>query len=93
MCVESGGTFIMEGGTITENSSQTNGGGVYVNGGTFEMKAGIITDSNIDFSGSSGGVCVGSGTFTMTGGTVDAAVSDLPRKEQASGPITQWPPA
>ncbi len=92
MCVESGGTFIMEGGTITENKSNTHGGGVYVNGGTFEMKAGTITSSNTDTSGSSG-VYVDSGTFTMTGGTVDAAVSDLPRKEQASGPITQWPPA
>ena len=56
------------------------------------MKAGTITSSNTDTSGSNG-VYVDSGTFTMTGGTVDAAVSDLPRKEHASGPITQWPPA
>lgn len=90
VCVESGGTFIMEGGTITENSSTTHGDGVYVNGGTFEMKAGIITASNTALGS---GVYVGSVTFTMTGGTVDAAVFDLPRKEDASGPITQWPPA
>ena len=45
----SGGTFIMEGGTISQNSAGHEGGGIFVrNGGTFIMKGGIISNNKTD---------------------------------------------
>jgi hypothetical protein len=67
-----GGTFTMEGGTVsgnTVNSSTFGGGGVYVGGGTFTMKDGTVSGNTAN--GYGGGVNVDSkGTFTMEGGTV-----------------------
>ena len=66
-----GGTFTMDGGTISGNTAEYGGGGVYVSGGTFTMKDGAITNniaSNNNKRGG-GGVFVG-GTFTMEGGTI-----------------------
>ena len=70
-----GGTFTMEGGTISGNTTATargsiDGCGVWVNnGGTFIMRGGTISGNTT--GGSGGGVGVGeSGTFTMEGGTI-----------------------
>ena len=67
-----GGTFTMEGGTISRNAAEDLGGGVNVNSGKFTMSGGVIggeeEDSNSAFHG--GGVCVYSGTFEMSGGTI-----------------------
>jgi len=73
-----GGTFIMNGGTISGNKATGNyggtGGGVYVGSGTFTMTGGTISEneaiSNNNDGGCGGGVVVSSGTFTMTGGTI-----------------------
>lgn len=80
--VQSGGTFTMEGGRITHNSSYdqggqrpTSAGGVYVNpGGTFTMNNGIIDNNR----GSAGAVFVGDlfgsnkapATINMNGGII-----------------------
>ena len=66
--VSSTGTFIMEGGAISDNTAAY-GGGVYVNtGGTFTMEGGEIT-GNTTTSGIGGGVYV-SGTFNMEDGAI-----------------------
>ncbi|MDR1469384.1 MAG: autotransporter adhesin family protein [Spirochaetaceae bacterium] len=66
-----GGTFTMNGGAISGNTT-VNGGGVYVDGGTFTMNGGTISGNNAtnndDHGG--GGVYVADGTFTMNGGTI-----------------------
>ena len=59
--------FTMTGGTIRDNNSYGNGGGVYV-AGTFTMTGGTIRNNNS--YGTGGGVYVNGGTFTMTGGTI-----------------------
>ena len=78
--VASGGTFNMNGGTISRNTAHS-GGGVYVDlgdydydnskeipGGTFNMNDGTIS-GNMAYYG--GGVYVhDGGTFTMNGGTI-----------------------
>ena len=61
-----GGTFTMDGGTISGNTAEY-GGGVYVSGGTFTMNGGTIA-GNVAEAG--GGVYVSGGTFTMNGGTI-----------------------
>jgi hypothetical protein len=76
--VEVGGTFTMNGGEISGNTSST-GGGVGV-GGTFTMNGGEISgntsssSSSYDKEGSGGGVYVG-GTFTMNGGEISGNTS------------------
>lgn len=51
----SGGTFVMEGGTIEGNHAAHEGGGIYIrNGGQFVMKGGVITGNTSDKIG--GGV-------------------------------------
>ena len=80
--VDIGGTFVMDGGTITENASTYNhihgsGGGVCVYGGTFTMNGGVISDNTAQ-SQHGGGVAVrysetssgSGGTFTMNGGKI-----------------------
>jgi hypothetical protein len=86
--VFSGGTFVMNNGTITGNVNNSklgaaNGGGVEVNANaTFLMKGGTIT-GNICFpvtdrvTSNGGGVYVDSkGTFTKTGGTIYGYTGD-----------------
>jgi hypothetical protein len=70
----SGGRFTMNGGTISENTSDDNGigggggGGVLVeSGGTFTMNGGTIS-GNVSATG--GGVYVQTGMFTMNGGEI-----------------------
>lgn len=64
------GTFEMENGTISGNTTDKNGGGVYVGSGTFQMKHGTISNNKAAGSNSSipggGGVYVAGGTFEMT---------------------------
>jgi len=64
-----GGIFKMNtGSTITGNTSNNYGGGVYVNSGTFEMNGGTISGNTADYGG---GVSIGfRSTFTMTNGTI-----------------------
>jgi hypothetical protein len=74
--VDSGGKFIMNGGKISGNSSNTSsynsvGGGVYVNG-AFTMNGGEIsgnTASSSSYSSGGGGVYV-NGTFIMNNGKI-----------------------
>ena len=66
--VYNGGSFIMSGGTIKNNSSH--GGVTVASGGSFTISGGSITE-NTSSSGYGGGVTVESGaTFTQTGGSV-----------------------
>lgn len=77
-----GGTFIMQGGTISGNSYPSaninegknisyKGPGVNNRGGTFIMRGGTISGNSIEAGGSGGGVSVDNGgTFTMEGGTI-----------------------
>ena len=66
-----GGTLTMNGGKITGNTAQSNGGGVYVAAGaTFNMSGGQI-GGNVTGSGcDGGGVYMAGGTFNMTGGEI-----------------------
>lgn len=67
--VYNGGTFNMDGGTISVNTATSTicgGGGVY-NYGTFTMKDGTISDNTAIVYG--GGVC-NTKTFTMEAGTI-----------------------
>jgi hypothetical protein len=82
--VRSQGTFIMNGGTISGNSStgystsaQARGGGVYIESGIFTMNGGTISGnssaaSSADYHARAygGGVYIKSGIFTMSGGTI-----------------------
>ncbi|MCL2063215.1 MAG: hypothetical protein FWG98_02445 [Candidatus Cloacimonetes bacterium] len=72
VCIETGGTFIMNGGSIQGNSIGIGrngwGGGVYVTG-TFIMYEGIISNNTTSYFG--GGVYVqDDGIFTLNGGTI-----------------------
>jgi len=71
-----GGTFLMKGGTISDNNAR-DGGGVY-NFGTFTMSGGTIKNntargniSNTNDVSSGGGVC-NFGKFNMTGGSINS---------------------
>jgi hypothetical protein len=69
-----GGTFNMNGGTISGNVSGNNGGAVDMNNGTITMTGGTISGNKSTATGDSnggGGVHVYGGTFTMSGGTIE----------------------
>jgi hypothetical protein len=69
------GDFIMNGGSITHNFSNTKGGGVYFNGGTFIMR----NDAAINYNTAvynGGGVCVEGGEFIMEGGSISYNVEN-----------------
>jgi hypothetical protein len=75
VCVEASGKFTMEGGTIKNNESEIEGGGVYVAGvnSNFTMKDGEISGNKArnTSGGKGGGVYVGpSGKFTMEEGAI-----------------------
>ena len=78
--VDSNGTFIMSGGTISGFYNDSNDGGGVINGGTFIMSGGNITynySSRLGAFGGHGGGVYSSGTFTMSGGTIsDNSTSD-----------------
>jgi hypothetical protein len=64
-----GGTFTMNGGTISGNHSSSYGGGVWIReNGTFTMNGGEIS-KNFTYSG--GGVYIDTGTFTMNNGKIN----------------------
>jgi len=65
--------FIMNGGTIANNSAQV-GGGVHVQDGTFIMNGGSISDNLAEIDG--GGVYVQAGTFIMNGGEININKAD-----------------
>jgi parallel beta-helix repeat protein len=70
------GTFTMSGGTISGNTANDNGGGVYVyDNSTFIMSGGEISGNTSSYNGG-GGVCVyDNSTFTMSGGTISGNTS------------------
>ena len=60
-----GGTTTMSGGSINNNTSAIDGGGVYMNGGSFSITTGgTITTNSATQDG--GGVYVNGGTFTVS---------------------------
>ena len=75
VCVDSGGSFIMNDGIIRDNYAGFDGGGVYVSqNATFIMKGGSIKANEVgagagNYSGG-GGVYVNGGTFTMEDGEI-----------------------
>jgi uncharacterized repeat protein (TIGR02543 family) len=60
------GTFTMNGGTISGNTSSDAGGGVSVNIGTFTQSGGTISGNSATY----GGGVNNDGTFTQSGGTI-----------------------
>ena len=62
-------SFIMRGGSITNNESRIYGGGVYMSNGTFNMTGGSITGNEAPRS-NGGGVYVWGGTFNMSDGGI-----------------------
>jgi hypothetical protein len=75
----SDGTFTMNGGEISGNTSSSSygggyGGGVYVSSGTFTMSGGEISGNTVSttsyYAANGGGVTVSSGTFEMSGGEI-----------------------
>jgi len=85
-----GGTFIMNGGIISNNTS-TYGGGVYVGSGNFTMNGGTIGNNravpHVQYGGGGGGgVGVGGGTFTLSGsGTISGNKADYAAGVYVSG--------
>lgn len=64
----SGGTFVMGGGTIGSNAASMNGGGLEHAGGTTALTGVTIQDNTAGNTG--GGIIIGSGAVFMTGGTL-----------------------
>ena len=72
-----GGSAVINGGSINNNKAQIRGGGVYVTGGSAEIKGGSIKENIAGFGdllpadvGRGGGVYLEGGLFTMTGGVI-----------------------
>lgn len=65
---DSDAVFIMENGTIFDNTVTSNGGGVYMENGFFTLKDGTISNNIATTNG--GGVYMNDGMFTMEGGTI-----------------------
>ena len=69
-----GGTFIMNGGSIRDNTvASSGGGGVLIESGAFTMNNGTISGNTMRFpygGGGGGGVYLTDGTFTMNNGTI-----------------------
>lgn len=67
-----GSVNINSGAKITENSSETSGGGICVSNGTATMNGGEISDnvSNMKKAGGGGGVYVGKGKFVLKNGQI-----------------------
>ena len=75
MCVDQGGSFTLESGTIVGNKDANNGGGVGIFGRSFTMTGGTISGNSVDYYG--GGVYVSNGsTFNMQGGSISGNSSD-----------------
>jgi len=67
VCVEEGGTFTMQGGSISDNTA-SGGGAVYVQEGTFIMQGGMLSKNTANNIG--GAVYAYGGTITMQGGLI-----------------------
>jgi hypothetical protein len=76
-----GGNFTMRGGSISGNTFDGDGGGVYANRGRFIMEGGIIAGNNTQ---SGGGAFIAGGTFTKTGGTINGNDAALGNRNNAS---------
>jgi len=63
----SGGSFTMEGGAVSYNAAESQGGGVYASG-TFTMKGGTISYNIVNRDG--GGVYLSGSPFNMDGGEI-----------------------
>ena len=77
-----GGTFVMEGGSITGNTASSNGGGVYVKSGTFKVSGsaaitGNVTGGTIEdgvlSGGTAGNVCLAEGGKITVAGALTGA--------------------
>jgi hypothetical protein len=68
-----GGSFAMNGGEISGNTTSRDGGGVYVEAGTFTMNGGEISGNTSSYRG--GGVHMNNGTFTMNGGEISGNIT------------------
>lgn len=66
ICIK-GGTFTMQGGVVSDNSTTGNGGGVYLSGGTFTMKGGTISGNHRLYGGVN---ATENALFIMNGGTI-----------------------
>ncbi|GHT91679.1 hypothetical protein FACS1894140_2640 [Spirochaetia bacterium] len=62
-------TFAMSGGSITGNSANGNGGGVFVHTSTFTMSGGSITGNNITSSTGNGESLYNNGGTAKYGGS------------------------
>lgn len=67
VCVNSG-TFTMNGGNISGNSTGASGGGVYANGGTINLNGGTICGNTA--AGGGGGVYFNKCSFYMNNGSI-----------------------
>ena len=79
ICGAAGSTLLFSDGTISENTAQLFGGGIY-SVVPVTMTSGTITgnkslDETTSFESGGGGVCVKNNTFTMSGGTISGNVS------------------
>ena len=76
--VEVGASFTMNGGTITDCSADSQGGGVY-NAGSLTMNGGSITGcsaSSVGGLSSNGGGVFNKGSLTMNGGSITGCSAD-----------------
>lgn len=69
--VNSGGTLVLDSGTISGFTTAEYGAGV-INSGTFTMNGGTITENKVTGTAWGGGVYAAYGTFTMNGGTISS---------------------
>lgn len=70
--VNAGATFDLYGGTISGNTGEIHGGGVY-SGGSFTMTGGSISGNTATY----GGGVYDNGSFTMTGGSITGNNSSI----------------
>ena len=78
-----GGTFIMNGGSISAWTASGNGGAVYVGSGKFIMNDGSLSGKALN--GSGGAVYVSGGRFVMNGGTVTGKASETEKDNGSRG--------
>ena len=78
-----GGTFIMNGGSISAWTASGNGGAVYVGSGKFIMNGGSLSGKALN--GSGGAVYVSGGRFVMNGGTVTGKASETEKDNGSRG--------
>ena len=78
-----GGTFIMNGGSISAWTASGNGGAVYVGSGKFIMNDGSLSGKALN--GSGGAVYVSGGRFVINGGTVTGKASETEKDNGTRG--------